>query len=206
VTELAIDLRYRAGPRAMHTVIETDAARVAIVGRSGIGKTSLLRAIVGTEARVDGRVVSNGRDLLALPVARRGIGWVPQEALLFPHLDVRRNVGFASEVDVDRIAALLEITPWLDRSIAALSGGERQRVAIARALASRPSLLVLDEPISALDRESRRIVATAIEARRAVLDFTVLVVSHDEIDVAALADQAYVMAEDGSLTPRSSAG
>jgi thiamine transport system ATP-binding protein len=201
VSELAIDLRYGAGARTLHSVLETKAKRVAIVGRSGIGKSSLLRAIVGVHDGV-GRVLLHGQNLAALPIERRVIGWVPQDGALFPHLDVRRNVGFASDVDVEKLAGLLALAPLLDRSVGALSGGERQRVAIARALAARPNLLVLDEPISALDRDARERVAHAIEEWRAVFDFTVVLASHDEMDVAMLADDVYVMAEDGTLVPR----
>lgn len=201
-----LDVRFSAGPRTLHSTLTTDARRIAIVGRSGIGKSTLLRTILGFDAEADARVMWNGRSLGALPVEQRRFGWVPQDALLFPHLDVRHNIGFSLDADVPRLADLLDLGPLLTRPVSALSGGERQRVAIARALAMRPSLLVLDEPISALDRDARARVVQALEDWRAVVDFTSLVVSHDEMDVSALADEVYEMSADGSLTPRSSKG
>jgi ABC-type sugar transport system ATPase subunit len=207
VSTLSLDLRYRAGPRTLHTELVTDAGRIAIVGRSGIGKTSLLRAVIGFAPDAIGSVRLRDARLEALPPEARGIGWVPQDGLLFPHLDVRRNLAFATEVDVDRVASLVGVAALLGRDVSKLSGGERQRVAVGRALVRRPNLLVLDEPLSALDREARTLVAHAIEEWRAVFDFVVLVASHDEMDVRALSDEVYVMDESGALTKRdSSAG
>jgi ABC-type molybdate transport system ATPase subunit len=205
MSALSIDLRFGAGPRRLHSVLTTDARRIAIVGRSGIGKTSLLRAICGL-VPADGRLALGDRRLDSLACEARGIGWVPQDGLLFPHLDVRRNLAFAhgAEADLDRLAPLLGLSALLDRDVATLSGGERQRVAIGRALAARPQLLVLDEPLSALDRAARAEIGAAIEEWRAMFDFAVLFASHDEIDVSTLADAVYVLGEDGTLTGRAS--
>ena len=206
MSALELDLRYRAGPRALRTVLATDARRVAIVGRSGIGKTRLLRAILGLDESARGSIALHGAPLDTTSVEARQLGWVPQDAPLFPHLDVRANLGFAETVDLDRIAALVGVGALLDRDVAQLSGGERQRVAIGRALLRGPRALVLDEPLSALDRDARRAVTGAIEEWRALHDFVVLLASHDEMDVALLADEVYEMAEDGALTQRPSRG
>lgn len=206
MSALAFDLHYRAGSRTLHSALETSASRIAIVGRSGIGKTRLLRAILGLDESAHGRIELRGARLDAMSIEARRLGWVPQDAPLFPHLDVRANLAFAEAVDVDRVAALVGVGALLERDVARLSGGERQRVAIGRALLRGPRALVLDEPLSALDRDARRAVASAIEAWRAEHDFVVLLASHDEIDVAALADEVYAMAEDGALTRRSSPG
>lgn len=201
---LQIDLRHRVAGREHRTTLETDAARVAIVGPSGVGKTSLLCAILGLDPTAHGVVAVRGERLDQRAVEARGLGWVPQDAGLYPHLDVRRNLGFAARDSVDRVAELVGVTALLGRRVASLSGGERQRVAIGRALVSRPRMLVLDEPLSALDRDARRAIASAIEAERAALDALLLIASHDEMDVAALADEVYDMSADGTLTRRAS--
>ena len=203
MTALAFDLRFRVGATDYHSTLETAARRIAIVGPSGIGKTSLLRAVLGLDTRARGTIALNGARIDRLPVEARSVGWVPQDACLFPHLDVGENLAFAhGEVDRDRVAALVGVEALLGRDIAQLSGGERQRVAIGRALARRPNLLVLDEPVSALDRPARSVIASAIDEWRAVFDFVVLLASHDDTDVVALADEVYEMGEGGALTLR----
>jgi molybdate transport system ATP-binding protein len=132
----------------------------AVMGPSGAGKTSLLEAIAGLRRGARGRVaigaevLLDGAGRIALPPERRRVGYVPQDAGLFPHLSVLDNVRFGARADAEAVEAAidtLEIRPLLDRSPRALSGGERQRVALARALAIRPRLLLLDEPLAALD-------------------------------------------------------
>jgi molybdate transport system ATP-binding protein len=132
----------------------------AILGPSGAGKTSLLESVAGLRSGTTGRVAVNGETLLdtarglALPPERRRVGYVPQDAGLFPHLSVLGNVRFGARADRGAVEAAidtLEIRPLLERAPATLSGGERQRVALARALATRPRLLLLDEPLAALD-------------------------------------------------------
>jgi iron(III) transport system ATP-binding protein len=197
---LSFDLSFAIGARRLRAQLTTTAMRLAIVGPSGIGKTTLLRAITGTLDGVEGTLTLRDSLLSALPPEERRIGWAPQEAALFPHLTVRENIAFARAGAIDRVVDALSLTSLLDRAPRSLSGGERQRVAIARALASRPRLLLLDEPLSALDRASRSNVACVIEAERASLDAVLLLVSHDESDVAALAEEVYVLDETGALT------
>jgi len=130
-----------------------------VMGPSGSGKTSLLEAVCGLRPRVRGRIVVDGETLLdstrgvCLPPETRRLGYVPQDAGLFPHLTVAANVRFGARGDEGLEAALstLEIRPLLERHPASLSGGEKQRVALARALATRPRLLLLDEPLASLD-------------------------------------------------------
>ena len=204
---LSFDLRFAIGDRPLHAELAAEGARIAIVGASGIGKTTLLRAIAGTLAGVRGRLAVKTRVLqdgesVCVPTERRGIGWAPQDAALFPHLSVGQNIAFAAAGSIDPLVDALALRPLLARRTRTLSGGERQRVAIARALAVRPRLLLLDEPLSALDRAGRSDVAHVIERERAALDAVLLLVSHDETDVAALADEVYVLDAHGALTRR----
>lgn len=206
---IVMDLRFSIGTRPVRAELTTSAVRIAIVGASGVGKTTLLRAIAGTLPDVRGSLSVRGEVFLdggeaRIPTERRQLGWAPQESLLFPHLSVRENVAFSAATPsrATDLAKTLGLDGLLDRRPGSLSGGERQRVAIARALAARPRLLLLDEPLSALDRPRRSELALVIETERAALDAILLLVSHDETDVAALADEVYVLDETGTLTPR----
>src|SRR5205807_7198786 len=133
-------------------------------GPSGAGKTKLLEIIAGLQTPSSGEIWIDDRDITALPPERRNVGFMYQDYLLFPHLTVRRNVAFglwripAADVKdrIEKLSRLLKIEHLLDRNISGLSGGEQQRVALARALAPRPDVLLLDEPLSALDRQNRR--------------------------------------------------
>jgi ABC-type molybdate transport system ATPase subunit len=134
-------------------------------------------------------------------VRDRGIGYAPQDAALFPHLDVRGNIirrGPGWQGAARRAVVMLEIEPLIDRPIHGLSGGERQRVALARALASSPSLLLLDEPLSAVDVPLRRRILESLGAWIARLASPAIHVSHDEADLRVAADQIVVMS-DGRL-------
>lgn len=191
-----VDLTLMLDGRAREVRFDSDAEHTAILGPSGCGKSTLLRAIAGfhPDARglveIGGRRFQDGARSLIAPEAR-GIGWAPQEALLFPHLSVRENIVFGAG-DTSALSALcaaLEIEPLLGRTTAQLSGGERQRVSIARALMRAPTLLLLDEPLSALDQAARVRVAEALVAERARLGAMSLVVSHDRGDVSRLAER-----------------
>jgi thiamine transport system ATP-binding protein len=176
---------------------------VAILGPSGCGKTTLLRAIAGLEPLAAGRVDWDGQDLAGVPTHRRRFGLMFQEYALFPHRDVRGNVDFglrmagidraARAQRVDEVLELVGLTALRDRRVAGLSGGEQQRVALARALAVEPRLLMLDEPLGALDRPWRDRLLREI---RALLDRTqlpALYVTHDHEEAFALADRIAVM-------------
>ncbi|MBL3590483.1 MAG: molybdenum ABC transporter ATP-binding protein [gamma proteobacterium endosymbiont of Lamellibrachia anaximandri] len=182
----------------------------AIFGASGCGKTTLLRAIAGLEQpargylKIAGEVWQDGERFL--PPHQRPLGYVFQEASLFPHLSVLGNLKYgykrlppeARRVDFDQAVTLLGIDPLLARRPQGLSGGERQRVAIARALLTSPRLLLMDEPLAALDRQSKREILPFLERLHEELSIPVLYVSHAPDEVARLADQL-VLLEQGRV-------
>ena len=179
----------------------------ALFGPSGCGKTTLLRCLAGLERAPGGRVVVDGevwQDEAAgvfVPTHRRAIGVVFQEASLFDHLSVRANVEFGwkrlapseRRVSLDEAVAWTGIESMLQRSTAGLSGGERQRVAIARALAVSPRLLLMDEPLAALDAARKAEILPAIERLNALSGITIVYVSHAIAEVARLADHVVLM-------------
>jgi len=182
-----------------------EARSIALFGPSGSGKTSILEALAGLRTPQRGRIVINGRVLLDrqvhadVPVRDRQIGYVPQDVLLFPHLDVRKNVIYATprrpHADVDALATLLELSGLMDRRVASLSGGERQRVALARALYSGPDVLLLDEPLAAVDLARRRTILDALVAIRDDLHVPLVYVTHSPDEAKAIADYALVLDE-----------
>src|SRR5947209_18831504 len=170
---------------------------VALVGPSGAGKTTLLRAIAGLQV-ARGRISVDGDDWLDstrsidLPAEERSVGLVFQEYALFPHLTVRKNVEFGRKGE----AALLErfgLAALADAKPRELSGGERQRVALARALAPDPAVLLLDEPLAALDATTRVAVRRDLKSHLASFRGVRLVVTHDPLEAAVLADRLIVM-------------
>ncbi len=176
----------------------------ALFGHSGSGKTTLLRAIAGLE-RFDGRLVVNGETWQDgksfLPTHRRALGYVFQEASLFPHLDVDKNLRFGMSrvaeserrVAFDEAVAMMGIEHFLSRKPRRLSGGERQRVAIARALLTSPRLLLMDEPLSALDGRSKQEILPYLERLHDELAIPVIYVSHSLKEVTRLADHVVWM-------------
>jgi ABC-type sugar transport system ATPase subunit len=179
-----------------------------LMGRTGCGKTTLLEVIAGLRPQTAGRIVIGGRDVSEEPPACRGVGYVPQDAALFNAMSVADNLAFALRIRrlpdeviderVGRMAAQLGISPLLDRSPKSLSGGEKQRVAIGRALIFSPPLLVLDEPLSALDDETRSQMHELLSRVLAHSPTTVLHVTHNLSVAEALADNVYRVA-DGRL-------
>jgi len=178
------------------------------VGPSGAGKTSVLRAIAGL-ARAQGRIALDGEVWLG-PGVRRGpeerrVGLVFQEYALFPHLSVRGNVAYGGKARVDELLERFRISHLADARPRELSGGERQRVALARALARDPGVLLLDEPLAALDAHTKATVRAELQELLAELDLPTLIVTHDYEDAAALAGTVGVLV-DGRLrqvgTPR----
>ncbi|WP_418275677.1 ABC transporter ATP-binding protein [Isoptericola jiangsuensis] len=176
---------------------------LALLGPSGCGKSSLLRAVAGLEPVAAGTIEFDGEDLADVPVHRRGFGLLFQEGQLFPHRDVGRNVAYGLEIqkmsraDRDaRVEELLEavgLTGYARRAVATLSGGQQQRVALARSLAPQPRLLLLDEPLSALDRQLRERLAH--DVRRTLKDTgtTSVFVTHDHAEAFTVADRVAVM-------------
>jgi thiamine transport system ATP-binding protein len=176
---------------------------VALLGPSGCGKTTMLRAAVGLERPSAGRVCWDGADLAAVPVHRRGFGLMFQEGQLFGHRDVGGNVAFGLRMAgmgaadraarVDELLELVGLPGTAPRAITTLSGGEQQRVALARALAPAPRLLLLDEPLSSLDRSMReRLSADLAEILRAT-GTTAVHVTHDHDEAFTVADRVAVM-------------
>ncbi|OLF15678.1 ABC transporter ATP-binding protein [Actinophytocola xanthii] len=177
-----------------------DGEVLALLGPSGCGKSTLLRAVAGLEPAT-GRVRWDGTDLAGVPVHRREFGLVFQDGQLFPHRDVAGNVAFGLRMRrlpdrATRTAELLELVGlagYERRRVTELSGGEQQRVALARALAPRPRLLLLDEPLSALDRALREQLALDLARVLRVAGTTALVVTHDHDEAFTLADRVALM-------------
>ena len=189
---LRLDVTVPLRAFALRVALDVGAETVGVVGPSGAGKSTLLRAVAGL-VDAEGSVRLDDREWLGLPPERRPVGLVFQEYALFPHLTVRDNVSFGGPAGdlLQRfgIAHLASARP------AALSGGERQRVALARALARRPAVLLLDEPLSALDPHTRDEVRAELRTTLRELALPTLVVTHDFVDAAALADRVGVLVE-----------
>ena len=175
---------------------------VALLGPSGCGKSSLLRAVAGLEPLAEGDVAWDGVTVADVPVHRRGFGLLFQDGQLFAHRDVAGNVAYGLPERRDRAAREARVAELLDlvglpgtqrRDVATLSGGERQRVALARALAPRPRLLLLDEPLSALDRGLRERLALDLRDVLVATGTTALFVTHDQDEAFAVADRVAVM-------------
>ena len=171
----------------------SDAKVTALVGASGSGKTSLVESIAGLR-NATGRIIVDSVSLLELKPERRRIGYVPQDAALFPHLSVRRNITYGGSRNVDAVCDTLGLTNMLDRSPSTLSGGERQRVAIARALVTEPRLLLLDEPLASIDQPLRERILMYLRRVRD-LGVPMIYVTHQPFEAIALASWCIVLRE-----------
>jgi thiamine transport system ATP-binding protein len=177
--------------------------RLALLGPSGAGKSTLLRVVAGLERPAAGRVLVDGADVTGTPAHRRGIGLVFQDAALFPHRSVAENVGFGPKVaglprderaaHVAEALALVGLAHAGGRDPTTLSGGEAQRVALARALAPRPGMLLLDEPLGALDGPLRLRLQEDLRALFERLSLTVVHVTHDVGEAFALGDRVAIL-------------
>jgi ABC-type Fe3+/spermidine/putrescine transport system ATPase subunit len=175
-----------------------------LLGPSGAGKSLVLEAVAGVRRMAAGAILVDGQDVTALAPEQRRVGLVFQDGLLFPHLSVAGNVAYglrragvagraARAAEVERLAAAVGATELLARKPATLSGGERQRVAVARALAARPRALLLDEPLSAVDAESREGLQDVLRRVSHEQGLSVLHVTHDRAEASALADTCAVL-------------
>jgi molybdate transport system ATP-binding protein len=216
VIRLVFDVHLRQGGFSLDV---SDAAEVEVLGLfgpSGSGKTTLLEAIAGLRVPARGRVSVGGDVLLDtargvhVPPHLRHVGYVPQDGALFPHLDARRNVLYGARLrrrasasaeaaadetarpagpDADHICATLDIAHLMDRPVGDLSGGERQRVAIARALVSSPRILLLDEPLTGVDRGRRDRILPYLRRIRRELHVPMMYVTHDARELGEIADR-----------------
>jgi len=202
---LAITLEFvlRQGDFRLEMSERVEALVLALFGASGSGKTTVLETVAGLRRPNEGRIEINGRllfssrDNVNLAPRSRRVGYVPQDSVLFPHMDVRRNILYGAErgngIDLARVLEILEIEALLARPVASLSGGERQRVALARALMSSPHLLLLDEPLAAVDVELRRRIVPSLCRVRDELRVPMIYVSHDAGEIRAIADRVIVL-------------
>jgi len=180
-------------------------ALFALLGPSGCGKTTLLRMIAGLETPDSGRIVIDGVDVTALPPYARPVNMMFQSYALFPHMDVAANIGFGLRQErmdrrrrtarVDQMLALVQMSEYARRRPSQLSGGQRQRVALARALAKMPKLLLLDEPLAALDRKLRDGTRRELIGIQERVGITFMVVTHDQEEALGMASQIAVMNE-----------
>ena len=176
---------------------------VTFLGPSGCGKSTTLRVLGGFDRPDRGRIVLDGEDVTALPPNRRKVNMVFQDYALFPHMSVRRNIAFGLELKglsrdaidarIAELAAFLELGPQLDRRPDQLSGGQRQRVALARALAPDPALLLLDEPLGALDAKLRAQVQAELKTIQRRTGKTFFFVTHDQDEALTMSDRIVVM-------------
>ncbi|MFJ3974385.1 ABC transporter permease [Streptomyces sp. NPDC090021] len=178
---------------------------IAVVGENGAGKTTLLRALLGLTPRAHAELRLGDADVTSLPPHKRQVAWVPQDGALFPHLSALANTAYGLRARrVPRAGARREAQAWLDRlgvghlahrKPSQLSGGQAQRVALARALAARPRLLLLDEPLAALDQTTRAHVRHTLRTHLAGFGGVCLIVTHDPVEAVSLADRVLVLAD-----------
>lgn len=206
---LSVEVRHRLGVFQLDAGFTSEGGVTALFGRSGSGKTSLIRAIAGLIRPEQGRIVLDGDVLvdtkhgIFVPKHKRRFGYVFQEARLFPHMTVRANLTYGrwfaprntTSESLDRVVDLLGIDALLDRRPANLSGGEKQRVAIGRALLSAPRMLLMDEPLAALDEERKAEILPYLERLRDETSVPIVYVSHAVHEVARLADRVVLMSD-----------
>ena len=195
---IALDIDLTQGSFTLAAAVRLEARTAALFGPSGAGKTTILDAIAGLRTPRRGSIVIGDRVLFStasginLPAHKRHIGYVPQDVALFPHMNVRGNLLYGRHPglspDLDRVVGMLEIDALLQRRVTELSGGERQRVAVGRALMSGPSLLLLDEPLAAVDVPLRRRILPYLRRVRDELKIPIVYVSHDREEAEELAD------------------
>lgn len=209
---LLVEAKQKLGAFSLDAGFSSEGGVTALFGRSGSGKTSMIRIIAGLAKPDHGRLVIDGEVLvdsekrIFVPKHRRRFGYVFQEGRLFPHLSVRQNLTYgrwfapknAPAAEFDRIVDMLGIDALLDRRPGGLSGGEKQRVAIGRALLSAPRLLLMDEPLAALDEARKAEILPYLQRLRDEMATPIVYVSHSVAEVAQLADTVVTM-KDGRV-------
>lgn len=176
---------------------------LSLLGPSGCGKTTLLRMIAGFEAPTDGAILLSGKDIVSLPPHRRPVNTVFQSYLLFPHMNIADNIAYGLKQSktpkpeiadrVREVLALVQMEDFAGRKPEQLSGGQQQRIALARALVNRPQVLLLDEPMSALDRKLREEMQLELKRLHTRLNTTFVFVTHDQDEALAMSDRIVVM-------------
>ena len=180
----------------------------ALLGASGSGKTTLLRMLAGFEVPSQGQILLDGHDISATPPNKRPVNLMFQSYALFPHMTVRGNIAYGLEMErlpraqitarVDDILGVIELTAFADRKPDQLSGGQKQRVALARALVKRPRVLLLDEPLGALDKKLRGAMQLELKRLQHEVGITFVVVTHDQEEALVMADRIAIL-KDGKL-------
>jgi putative spermidine/putrescine transport system ATP-binding protein len=208
--------RYPDGTVAVDGINLTieDGTYCCLLGPSGCGKTTILRMIAGHETPTDGEVVIGGENVVGQPPSQRGTAMMFQSYALFPHLTVRDNIAFSLRArgvgkaeryrEADRVIEQVQLTALANRLPAQLSGGQQQRVALARAIITKPRVLLLDEPLSALDEFLRLQMRSELRQMQKQLGITFIHVTHTQLEAVAVADQVVVM-EKGRIEQSSSA-
>ena len=212
---LEVSISHRLGDFDLQVDFNAPAGVTALFGRSGAGKTTLVQAVAGLLPPDRGKIILDGTPLfdsdarLSLPVWKRRVGYVFQDARLFPHMSVRQNMLYGQRfakpdpdsATLEDVADLLGIRELLDRRPAGLSGGERQRVAIGRAFLSKPRILLMDEPLAALDAARKSEILPYLEALRDETGLPILYVSHSVAEIARLATTLVVL-ENGRVAQK----
>ncbi|MGN1382006.1 MAG: ABC transporter ATP-binding protein [Eubacterium sp.] len=179
---------------------------VSILGPSGCGKTTLLNMILGIHECDEGHIVYNGQDITKVPMEKRGFNIVFQDFNLFPHLTAKQNIlygvknypGISTQEEIDELIDLLDLKPHLDKKISMLSGGQKQRVALARTLVMKPKVLLLDEPLSALDGVIKESIKDRIRNIARHYKLTTIIVTHDPEEALTMSDRVLVI-ENGTI-------
>lgn len=212
---LAMDVSVDLGTFRLEAKLDVKTGVTLLVGPNGAGKSTFLKTLLGIikpnkgTITLNERVLFSSQDGINTPTEDRQLGYVPQNNGLFPHLTASQNIEFGildqpksiRERKVEELLHKLQILPLANRKARLLSGGESQRVALARALAVEPAVVLLDEPMAALDASARRIVRQFLSEHLQSLSIPTLVVSHDARDVQVLADHVAVL-QDGKIVQR----
>ena len=185
-----------------------DGEIVSVLGPSGCGKTTLLNTILGITDISGGQIIFNGEDITKKPMQQRGFNIVFQDYALFPNLNayknitygLRNNPGISTKEEVDELIDLLDLRPHLNKKIGELSGGQKQRVAFARTLVVKPKLLLLDEPLSALDGVIKESIKERIKYIAREYNLTTIIVTHDPEEALTLSDRVLILNKAGSLS------
>lgn len=199
--ELTVTLQQ--GTFLLDVSMQAEGRALALFGPSGSGKTTLIETIAGLRTPQRGRIAMkdmvflDSANAVDLPSRGRRVGYVPQDVLLFPHFNVGRNLTYGQREKNpsahQHVLEILELEPMLDRNVSSLSGGERQRVAIGRALLSDPAVLLLDEPLAAVDQPRRRRITSALLRVRDELGVPLVYVTHAAAEAMTIADHAVVL-------------